>query len=290
MIDNPPLVSVLMPVFNAQDTVLYSLCSLLAQTYSNWECVIVNDGSNDATLKNLTVINDERIRVYSFPYNKGRGAARKKTLELARGEYITMLDADDWLYPEKIALQVDYLEKNKDVSLHTMGMALANKGELVGVRSGGDLCKDYSDFHRLNVPHAPSMLRRSAIGDEDYDERFLLAQDQDFIRRVLAGRKYFSTSSLAYVYEEAQSVSVKKAVRAYFFSSRSYAKLYKKFGFKVYILSFSELLKVPFFCIMCFLRGRESVLAARSVEPSSDQQREYKKAKKVIDQLYLKFL
>ena len=117
-----PLVSVLMPVYNGIPTILNSIKSLIWQTYENWECIIVDDGSTDGTAVFLDGLSDQRFKIIHLLENKGRGFARQVCLEHASGVYIAYLDADDWCDPEKLNRQVAYLENNKDVVLVSTGI------------------------------------------------------------------------------------------------------------------------------------------------------------------------
>ena len=83
-----PLVTIMMPVFNGLKLIHASIASLLAQTYSNWECIIVDDGSTDGTSEYLDSLQDIRFRVVHFKENLGRPFARQKALELANGKYL----------------------------------------------------------------------------------------------------------------------------------------------------------------------------------------------------------
>lgn len=113
-----PLVSIIVPCYNYGRFLAEALESLLAQTYSNWECIIVNDGSTDNTeeVSNQFVEKDTRFK-YIYQSNSGVSSARNRTLQEARGEYIQLLDADDLLESEKLRLQVTLLEENPDVDL-----------------------------------------------------------------------------------------------------------------------------------------------------------------------------
>ena len=110
---NNPLVSIMMPVYNGLPYIKASLESLYRQSYSNWECIVVDDGSTDGTTQFLNSLTDKRIRVFRFKKNKGRSAARQKALEEACGKYLAMLDADDIYHPEKLKKQVDILENSE---------------------------------------------------------------------------------------------------------------------------------------------------------------------------------
>lgn len=108
-----PLVSVITPAFNAEKYIAATIESVLAQTYSDWELIIVDDGSTDRTaeiVKNYTA-RDSRV-VYVFQKNAGQSAARNAALMHSHGVYIAFLDADDLFNPEKLEVQTTFLEKN----------------------------------------------------------------------------------------------------------------------------------------------------------------------------------
>src|SRR5690554_5461875 len=109
------LVSILMPLYNAEKWLAQTIESVLAQTYFNWELIIVDDGSTDNSyeIAQSFAKKDNRIKVYKQK-NKGACAARNKAFELSKGEYIQYLDADDLLSKNKIELQLKALEKAND--------------------------------------------------------------------------------------------------------------------------------------------------------------------------------
>lgn len=284
-----PLVSVLMPAYNVQGSIGYAIASLLSQSYNNWECIVVDDGSTDDTIRLLRAIAayDSRVKVFSFKTNQGRGAARIKTLKEAKGDYITMLDADDWLYPHKIERQVRFLESNPDVSLHSMGMAITDGSGLVSKRGvPSDVKSIFDQLVPIFIPHAPSMIRRSDIGDQTYDRRLKLAQDQDFIRRVLVGNRYVVSPALGYTYSEMGSVSISKVLRGYAYNAFGYYKLRSHFGLKASYVAFKELSKIPFVGARFILQGREAVLKGRSSRVQPEDELDFLNAKQIIDKAY----
>lgn len=108
------LVSVITPVFNAEAFIAETIESVIQQTYSNWELLLVNDNSTDASfsiLKKYTA-EDSRIKIFSFSENKGAGHCRNKGIEEAKGEFIAFLDADDLWKPQKLQKQLDFMLKN----------------------------------------------------------------------------------------------------------------------------------------------------------------------------------
>lgn len=111
-----PLVSVIMPVYNAEAFVAEAIESVLAQTYPHWELIIVDDGSTDASPEILKRYTDPRI-VTIRQQNKGEGGARNTGLERAKGETIGFLDADDAYLPTALADFVEYLHQHREVDV-----------------------------------------------------------------------------------------------------------------------------------------------------------------------------
>jgi glycosyltransferase involved in cell wall biosynthesis len=108
-LNDTPLVSIIIPVFNAEQYIADTINSALSQTWSNIEIIIVDDGSTDQSLNIARKFNDGRISVITQK-NKGASAARNAGLKEAKGEYIQFLDADDLLSPDKIEAQVACLK------------------------------------------------------------------------------------------------------------------------------------------------------------------------------------
>ena len=105
----PPLVSILMPAYNAEAFIADTLKSAIAQTWENKEIIVVDDGSRDRTAEIASQFASQGVRVVSQK-NQGAATARNKAFELSKGDYIQWLDADDLLSPDKIASQVKLIE------------------------------------------------------------------------------------------------------------------------------------------------------------------------------------
>ena len=105
-----PVISVILPVFNSEEFIRKAIESVLAQTFEDFELIIVNDGSTDSSKDIIDSFEDDRIRLISQS-NQGPGAARNNALRIAEGEYIMYLDSDDWFCHD--ALEVAYEEITK---------------------------------------------------------------------------------------------------------------------------------------------------------------------------------
>jgi len=106
-----------MTIYNAGQFLQASIDSVVAQSYSDWELIAVDDGSNDGSPEVLRTYSDTRIRKFPLEKNIGRTPALRYALERAQGELIAVLDADDISLPDRLARQVDYLDQHPDIGL-----------------------------------------------------------------------------------------------------------------------------------------------------------------------------
>jgi glycosyltransferase involved in cell wall biosynthesis len=113
VVNDSTLISVVMPVFNGEKTILAAVHSILGQTHRNLELIVVNDGSTDRTIDLLAMVHDERLHVIDTPKRSGVGAARQWGLEHAKGEFIAVQDADDISYSERLKVQLAYMLENR---------------------------------------------------------------------------------------------------------------------------------------------------------------------------------
>ena len=108
------LVSIIIPAYNCENYIGITLDSVINQSYSNWEAIVIDDCSTDDTFKvvNRYENKDNRIKYHRLGINSGAAVARNKAIELARGKYIAFLDSDDTWEPKKLRNQIDFMELN----------------------------------------------------------------------------------------------------------------------------------------------------------------------------------
>jgi glycosyltransferase involved in cell wall biosynthesis len=127
-----PLISVILPVYNGEKYLKAAIDSVLKQTFSNFEFIIINDGSKDNSEKICTSYSDSRIRYFSFE-NSGLAKTLNKGIGLAQGDYIARQDQDDISLPQRLELQMKFMEKNPDVILlGTSGIIINEFDEKIG--------------------------------------------------------------------------------------------------------------------------------------------------------------
>ncbi len=112
-----PTISVLMPVYNGEKYVKETIDSVLNQTYTDFEFIIVNDGSTDKTREIIEGYTDQRIKLYNLDKNRGVGFASNFAVNKAQGKYIARVDSDDIYHPDRLLLQKKFLDDNPDIAL-----------------------------------------------------------------------------------------------------------------------------------------------------------------------------
>lgn len=110
-------ISAIMPVFNSEKYVRETIDSILNQSYSNFEFIIVNDGSADNTREIIENYNDKRIKLFNLEVNKGVGYASNYAVQKSAGKYIARVDSDDVYHQDRFILQKEYLDNNPDIAL-----------------------------------------------------------------------------------------------------------------------------------------------------------------------------
>lgn len=188
--DRPPLISIIIPCWNAECYVGEAIESALAQTYLNVEVIVIDDGSTDSSLEVIKSFGD-RIRWETGP-NQGGCAARNRGLSLAKGDLIQFLDADDVLLPHKLALQVP----------HALAAGPERLSLCFGKTDCGDAFLDWQyarHYNHLRDPvdflvrgivqtSAPLHFRKNLLKQGGFDENLPCAQEWDLhLRLICAG-------------------------------------------------------------------------------------------------------
>lgn len=210
-----PKISILMPVYNGLPLVKASVESVLYQTYSNWECIVVDDGSNDGTSDFLDSINDPRFIIHHFSSNQGRPIARQKTLELASGDYISMLDAEDIYAKNALEVLINKMEEDNDVVLVSANMcSFGTKTDILRKR-GVDSEKKIFFNGKVFPNHASSIMLTARAKKFQYNPLMRLGQDRDFLEQYLDCMNFVLIPNILYYYSEFDSVTKPKIRKTY---------------------------------------------------------------------------
>ncbi|MGD8762769.1 MAG: glycosyltransferase [Desulfobacteraceae bacterium] len=186
-----PKITVLMSVYNGSRYLRQAIESILCQTWSDFEYLIINDGSTDNSRDIVLSFDDPRIRLVDNPSNIGLTKSLNRGLQLAQAEYIARQDADDISYPERLERQVQFLDEYPDVALlGTRARAIDEKGKsqkenLLRTPIGLLAIRWYLMFQNAFI-HSAVIFRRSIIWEKlgGYDESFVRAQDYELWSRI----------------------------------------------------------------------------------------------------------
>ncbi len=180
-----PKISVLMPAYNSDKFIAEAIESILNQTFNDFECIIINDGSTDNTadIVKKYAKQDKRIKFINNKKNQGLIAVLNQGLDLCRGEYIARMDSDDISRPERFAKQVTYLDTHPDVAVVGGWHKEFGKATRTNVRRYPENIA-VLDFVIYGSPmsHPTSMIRTSILREHKiyYDKRYIHAEDYDF--------------------------------------------------------------------------------------------------------------
>lgn len=191
-----PTLSIVMPTHNRAGYIGIAIESVLIQTYSDWELIVVDDGSTDETeaVVEAFIKRDARIHYIRQNQNKGIASTRNNGVAQARGRYIAMLDSDDaWSSPEKLARQIAALEADPELGIVGTWLEIINEK---GVHTGDRLSYAQDDAGiRAKQIYKNSFAQSSVIFRKDafekaggYDGRFIVTDDHDLWLKI--GRSY----------------------------------------------------------------------------------------------------
>lgn len=181
-----PAVSVLMPVHNGASTLVQAIRSVFAQTTTDWELLIGDDGSRDETPELLAAIEDPRVRVFTTREAIGSGAQRNRLAREARGEFFALLDADDVMAPRRLEEQVALLRAAPEVDLVASAtFLLARDGEPLALTHDWPLEQEGFRAIRAGYLIHSSVTTRGAWAlANPYDVTLLRSQDHDLWART----------------------------------------------------------------------------------------------------------
>ena len=184
-----PEITVAMPAYNAAADLREAMDSILAQTFEDFELLVVDDGSTDGTFALAGATGDSRVRVERLPGNRGRATARNMALGRARGRYLAWMDADDIAHPRRLELQHACLEAQPDT--HICGAGVEYFGHSQAVEFFPELPEAArgAALFGAPVPNGCSLLRLDAVRSFGlrYDAALARAEDMAFWADALLG-------------------------------------------------------------------------------------------------------
>lgn len=178
------LISIIMPVYNAAPFLKEAVESILNQSFRDFELIVVDDASTDASLEILLSYDDPRIVVLKNVMNIGNYPSRNKGMSVAKGKYICVMDADDMAMPDRLDVQFRFLETHPDI------LACGSAYRIMGDNRIHTCLQDYESVRKAllvnNCFLHPSIFFRAEVLNKTglYDERYVYASDYDFICKM----------------------------------------------------------------------------------------------------------
>ncbi|MGE7752389.1 glycosyltransferase family 2 protein [Lysinibacillus fusiformis] len=189
-----------MTVFNEEKYIKQSIDSILNQTFTDFELIIVDDGSTDSTVDIIKEYKDERIFLVELKKNNGVGAAIKEGLQYTNREFVAKVDADDVYVENRFQVQLDYLQENKDVSIVDGLIRFFPDNEKVEESQRFHYLKNIQEKQVNSIlspkeinekiywftclTHSTLMFRRNIIETVNYNESLKVGEDYDFYYRL----------------------------------------------------------------------------------------------------------
>ena len=211
-----PLVTIGLSIYNGSATLADAVNSLRAQTYENWELILIDDGSRDESTRIARDFPDPRILALSDGMNKGLPARLNEAVARAKGKYFCRMDQDDIAFPHRLATQVAFLEAHPDVDLIASSVVVfRDDGSLTGVIEVAQSheaigSRPWKGFY---FPHPAWMGKKSWVAANSYVPNADGAEDQLLLYST------FDTSRFA---------GLREVLLAYREDSRSFGKMYKR--------------------------------------------------------------
>lgn len=222
------MVSIVLPTYNRADYIYDSAMSVLQQTYTEIELIIVDDGSTDNTKEVLEEIKDVRCK-YVYQENKGACAARNYGISLSKGEYIAFHDSDDIWHKDKLKKQMEILENENDDIVFCAFFRWEDKSFLKIPRADFNIqTLDFKKLLKGNVISTQTILCKSeCLREEKFNETMPRFQDWELMLRMIQKYKIgYCQEALVDVYVRQESISMNYE-KAYIAIKKIY-KLYKE--------------------------------------------------------------
>ncbi|MEH1962235.1 MAG: glycosyltransferase [Nostoc sp.] len=197
-------ISVIIPSYNSEKTIKKTIESVLNQSFSDLELIVINDGSKDSTLEIISNFQDSRIKIFSFD-NSGGNISRNRGLKYATGKFVSFLDADDIWTPDKLASQLQALQENLGAKVaYSWTDSIDDNGEILlsgmHITVNGDVYEKLLVSNFLENGSNPLILREAIIELGGFDESLNAAQDWDMWLRLAYKFNFVCVPSVQILY------------------------------------------------------------------------------------------
>ena len=211
-----PLVTIAMPFSNAERTIAASIRSILLQSHANWELLLCDDGSTDASRDVAQSFHDPRIVVWGDRRRLQLGARLNECIARARGEYMARMDADDIAYPRRLDMQLRFLADHPDVDLAGgWAVLFAGRGAPVGKRADPAVHAEIAraPLHSFRLIHPTFMAKTSWFRRHLYRPDAIRCEDHDLLFRACADSRFANLPEIVLGYRQG-AIDLRKRLRS----------------------------------------------------------------------------
>jgi len=201
-----PIVSIVLPVYNAGPTLAQALASIQLQTFRDWELILIDDGSTDGCMVGLSS-SDNRVRMVQDGRNLGLAARLNQGIDLARGKYLARMDQDDVAYPARLERQIEFLDRSPNVDLAgTKAIVFRDEGHPMGLfpfrATHAEICaRPWDGFY---LPHPTWMGRIEWFRRHRYTmPEVVRAEDHDLLLRTYDSSRFACVDEILFGYRKA---------------------------------------------------------------------------------------
>jgi glycosyltransferase involved in cell wall biosynthesis len=207
-------VTILMAAYNADKHLEETLESISNQSYEDFNLLVVDDGSNDNTLKILEAYDDPRLYILINEKNEHLVASLNRGLEVVKSEYIMRMDADDIMVPERIEKQISYMDANPAIDIcGTYLKYFGKRDEVIKLPTEDDEIKANLPFHSI-MPHATVVYRKKHLDQHKirYSPQYIHMEDIDLWSRIFSFTRFAIIPETLYLYRwDGQNITDKNA-------------------------------------------------------------------------------
>jgi glycosyltransferase involved in cell wall biosynthesis len=243
-----PTLTVVLPFLNAEKTLAAAIKSIVQQTFTDWELLLLDDGSTDSSLKVAQSFEGVKIKVFSDGKNKGLSTRLNQAIDLAQGYYIARMDADDVSLPRRFELQMDYLSKHPDVDVLGGAIAVVNtaNGEITGIIPAGerhaDICNN--PCRGFLLPHPTWAGRKEWFQKNRYNSAADGVEDQDLLFRTYKSSVFAGLPDVLLLYSETRVYSKLLKRRLRFWRALGKTAMRRRAFDQAALISLFQLLKI----------------------------------------------
>jgi len=228
--ENPPFLTIGLPFYNNENTLQKAIRSVILQSFKDWELILIDDGSDDDSYNIALEIakTDQRIKVIHDEKNRGLVFRLNQIIDVAKGQYLARMDADDMMLPEKLNIQIDTLIKNSLIDvLDTASYTINERDEPIGMRGTEVLnTKDKKKALKSVLLFHPTVIGKTEwFRNNRYSEGFIRAEDYELWCRTFNDTFFFRIKTPLFLYREG-NVNIKN----YVLSMKTVRKILRQYG------------------------------------------------------------